>query len=55
MHDSIEDAKTALALYRAYLKEKAQGTLNATLTDLYEYGHMNHWKIGHEKLQTVQR
>lgn len=55
VHDSIEDAKTALALYRAYLREKEQGTFEKTLAELYEYGHLNHWKIGHERLQHVQR
>lgn len=55
VHDSIEDAKTALALYRAYLREKEQDTLDKTLADVYEYGHINHWKIGHERLQSVQR
>jgi len=37
-HDSIEDARTALLLYRKYLELKEAGTLQETLKDIYEKG-----------------
>lgn len=48
VHDSIEDAKTALALYRHYEAIKAQGpaALQAVLDDLYAYGTRCNWVIG---------
>jgi len=54
VHDSIEDAKTALLLYRHYEQTKAKGPehLHATLQDLYAYGMRTNWTIG---LDTVSR
>ena len=37
-HDSIEDARTALLLYRKYLELKEAGTLQETLKDIYDKG-----------------
>ena len=37
-HDSIEDARTALLLYRKYLELKEAGTLQETLRDIYDKG-----------------
>ncbi len=37
-HDSVEDAKVALALYLYHKKCKRNGTLQKTLNRLYEYG-----------------
>lgn len=52
IHDSIEDAKTSLLLYRKYKAVAAQGPekLNAVLQDLYMYGNRNNWTIGMDKL-----
>jgi PAB-dependent poly(A)-specific ribonuclease subunit 2 len=53
VHDSIEDAKTALALYRHYERVSAQGpaALNAVLQDLYNYGQRANWVIGSDRLR----
>jgi hypothetical protein len=53
IHDSIEDAKTALQLYRHYEAVCALGPehLQATLQDLYAYGSRTNWTIGLDKLQ----
>jgi PAB-dependent poly(A)-specific ribonuclease subunit 2 len=53
IHDSIEDAKTALLLYRHYESTAAQGPehLAATLRDLYEYGNRNNWTLGLDRLK----
>ena len=54
VHDSIEDAKTALLLYRHYEQTKAKGAehLHVALQDLYAYGMRTNWTIG---LDTVPR
>eukprot|EP01038_Epipyxis_sp_PR26KG_P010418 gene10418-13994_t len=49
IHDSIEDAKTALLLYRYYVHVMKNGGIekvNEILKGLYNYGHKNNWKIG---------
>ena len=53
VHDSIEDAKTALLLYKKYLELKEQGedVLHAKLVELYSLGQQNNWTVGVEKLQ----
>lgn len=53
IHDSIEDAKTALQLYRHYEAVCARGPdhLEATLQDLYLYGARTKWFIGLDKLE----
>ncbi len=53
IHDSIEDAKTALLLYRHYEATAALGPehLAATLRDLYEFGNKNNWTIGLDRLK----
>lgn len=55
IHDSIEDAKTSLLLYRKYRAVAAEGPekLNAVLQDLYAYGNRNNWTIGLEKLNSM--
>lgn len=52
VHDSIEDAKTALLLYRHYERTSSLGPehLHATLQDLYAYGARTNWTIGLDKL-----
>ena len=52
IHDSIEDAKTALALYRHYEQVSALGpaALNAVLQDLYNYGQRNNWVLGSDQI-----
>ncbi|KAG1661510.1 PAN2-PAN3 deadenylation complex catalytic subunit PAN2 [Nymphon striatum] len=50
-HDSIEDAKTALKLYREYQKLEASGQIKEALKGLYETGRNMQWKVpesGHE-------
>lgn len=52
VHDSIEDAKTALLLYRHYEQVKLQGSgaLHAVLQDLYVQGTRTNWVIGSDRL-----
>ena len=44
-HDSIEDAVTALALYKKYLALKEESTLIPELQKLYEKGKECNWKM----------
>lgn len=47
-HDSIEDARTALALYRKYLKLSRGGgnyEVRKVLKGLYEKGRKLDWKV----------
>ena len=43
VHDSIEDARTALLLFRKYEELVAQGTLTTVLHELYADGHRANW------------
>ncbi|KAI9469074.1 MAG: ubiquitin carboxyl-terminal hydrolase-domain-containing protein [Benjaminiella poitrasii] len=45
-HDSIEDARTALVLYKKYLEYKKDGTFGQVLEDVYEAGHKANWLKG---------
>lgn len=52
-HDSIEDARTALALYQKYCELKATGDLVMELQNLYEAGKKALWKVpGEEEDET---
>lgn len=53
VHDSIEDAKTALLLYKKYLELKEQGdeVVQAKILELYSIGQQNNWTVGVEKLR----
>ena len=44
VHCSIEDARTAMEIYRVYLRLKAEGTLEQTIKGLYESGRSLGWK-----------
>lgn len=46
VHDSIEDARAAHALYLKALELKKQGKLDKFLQDLYVYGAARDWKLG---------
>jgi len=48
VHDSAEDARTALQLYRKYEELKAEGTLQSALQELYEVGKKSQWKVPEE-------
>ena len=37
-HDSVEDARTALALYKKYLEIKEKGNFEKVMEDIYEEG-----------------
>ncbi|KAG2231202.1 hypothetical protein INT48_005923 [Thamnidium elegans] len=45
-HDSIEDARTALILYKKYLEYKQNGSFGKVLEDIYEAGHKANWLKG---------
>lgn len=53
MHDSSEDAKTALLLYQHYEIVRANGNehLQTVLQDLYNYGTRTNWTIGFDDIQ----
>lgn len=41
IHDSVEDADTALLLYQKYLELKEKGTFEERLVQIYEFGREN--------------
>lgn len=43
-HNSIEDARTALALYKKHLELIEQGIFQEVLEDIYNEGRKNNWK-----------
>lgn len=45
MHDSVEDARTALLLYKRYLELQRDGAFSAVLEDIYAQGRASGWKI----------
>ncbi|KAH7987000.1 hypothetical protein HPB52_024576 [Rhipicephalus sanguineus] len=45
MHDSIEDAKTALRLYRKYQQLEREGRVTESLKEMYEAGRKSSWKV----------
>jgi hypothetical protein len=45
VHDSIEDARTALHLYEVYHKLPSQEAVQATLQKLYAYGQAHDFKF----------
>lgn len=53
IHDSIEDAKTALLLYRTYQGVAAQGFnhLQTVLQELYTYGTKSNWSIRQDLIE----
>ena len=44
-HDSSEDARTALMLYRKYRELESQGQIKQSLKKLYEMGRSYGWQV----------
>ena len=44
-HDSCEDARTALMLYRKYHELETQGQIKQSLKKLYETGRSYGWQV----------
>ncbi len=44
-HDSIEDARTALALLNEHRALQQRGTLKQTIDRLYDVGQQTGWKV----------
>lgn len=47
-HDSIEDARAALQLYKKYKKLEEQNKVGDALGELYEVGKLLNWKVPDE-------
>lgn len=47
-HDSTEDARAALQLYRCYLRLESEGRVGSALSELYELGKSLNWKVPEE-------
>ncbi|KAI9595833.1 ubiquitin carboxyl-terminal hydrolase-domain-containing protein [Syncephalis fuscata] len=45
-HDSIEDARTALLLYKKYLELTQKGIFKPVLEEIYAEGWRRNWKVG---------
>ena len=44
-HDSIEDAKTALSLYRKFEELMELNRVNAAIEELYDAGRNSGWEV----------
>ncbi len=45
VHDSIEDARTALLLYRKYRELQAEGRFHQVLEAIYDHGAQVSWQV----------
>ena len=54
-HDSIEDARTALLLYKKYLMLKEGGIFESTLDKIYEEGRSVNYKAPSQLAASIQQ
>jgi PAB-dependent poly(A)-specific ribonuclease subunit 2 len=45
IHDSVEDARTALHLYKKYVELQRSNSVAAALEELYALGRASGWKV----------
>jgi PAB-dependent poly(A)-specific ribonuclease subunit 2 len=50
-HDSVEDARTALALYKKYLEIKAAGNFEKVMEELYAEGKKLNFRPPNQKVK----
>lgn len=49
-HDSVEDARAALQLYKKYKELEEQNKVGDALAELYEVGKLLNWKVPDEQI-----
>jgi len=54
-HDSIEDARTAVRLWRKWEEVRREGKVEQVLNGLYEYGRKTGWKLQQQEEQQQQQ
>lgn len=54
-HDSIEDARTALRLWRKWEEVRREGKVELVLNALYEYGRKTGWKLQQDQEQEQEQ
>lgn len=52
-HDSIEDARAALQLFKKYKELEGQNKIGDALAELYEKGKTLNWKVPDETTKRV--
>lgn len=54
-HDSIEDARTALALYKKYLEINEKGNFEKVMEEIYSEGKVTQFRSPSQQIQRQNR